>query len=323
MNVSEYTAKRTEGFFLNESSVDYHATDAVSSSKLADMRIAGELCPLNYYVRHVAKTVEAKKGAHFSLGIATHLAILEGEAAFDAGCVMEPPTYTNEKGEVKPWNNNANVCKAWYAGAAGRIVLDRKEAELIRNMAIAVAKHSEAFTLTHYGTPEVTFRKQIAGLTLQCRVDKWHPDGVKFGKDAHAKDIDGPVVVDLKTCNTIEQFEREFYFLRYNFRAEFYRLVTAEVLAEMAGQSVESIPAPAFRFVVVEKSAPYRVRVYEPDAESLAAGRAEVHADLITLRSCQATGVWPSNTSGTKSIGLKTWQLAKSDAANEQAFAAA
>lgn len=305
------------GLILREASADYHGNDAVSSSKLSDMRIAGELCPLNYYLRHVAKTAE-KKGVHFGFGIAAHLAILEGESAFDAGCVMEPPTYTNEKGEVKPWNNNANVCKAWYAGAAGRVVLDRKEADLIATLALAIKGNPEAHALTSGGDPEVTFRKEIAGMTLQCRADKWHPSGVE------SLGISTPAIVDLKTCNTIEQFEREFYFLRYNFRAEFYRLVVSEVLADMAEIPVAELSAPAFRFVVVEKSVPYRVRVYEPDAEALGAGRREVHADLLTLRECQASGKWPDGgAGGTKSIGLKTWQLAKSDAANEQAFAAA
>lgn len=290
------------GLIIGEAASAYHDNDAISSSKLADMRIAGELCPLNFQVRHVTKTAPRKAGAHFDIGLATHLAILEGAAAFDAGCVMEPETYTNEKGETKPWNNNANVCKQWYAGCAGRIVLSKPEATLILAMQRAVANHPEAHALTSQGEAEVTFRKVIAGLTLQCRVDKWHPAaGGGVGK-----------IVDLKTCNTIEQFEREFYFLRYNFRAEFYRLVVSEVLAEIAGVPAAEIIAPEYAFVVVEKTVPHRVKVYTPDDESLEAGRKEVHADLVALRGCLATGKWPSGTEGTHSIGLKTWQLAKS-----------
>lgn len=290
------------GLILGEPASIYHGGDAISSSKLADMRIAGELCPLNFHVRHIAKTAPRKSAAHYDIGLAAHLAILEGAAAFDAGCVMEPPTYTNEKGEVKPWNNNANVCKAWYAGCAGRIVLSSDEAALILAMQQAVAANPDAHALTSQGSAEVTFRKVIAGLTLQCRVDKWHPaEGDGVGK-----------IVDLKTCNTIEQFEREFYFLRYNFRAEFYRLVVCEVLAEMAGLPVSEIIPPEFAFVVVEKSVPHRVKVYTPDDESLEAGRREVHADLVALRECMNSGKWPSGTEGKHSIGLKTWQLAKS-----------
>lgn len=300
------------GLIIGESSSAYHSNDAVSSSKLADMRVAGVLCPLNYFVRHVAKTAPRKKGAHFDIGLAAHMAILEGPLAFDAGCLLEPETYINDKGEVKPWNNNANVCKAWYAGAAGKIVLNKAEADLIFALQQAVASHPEAHALTSEGTAEVTFRKVIAGLTLQCRVDKWQPGHGKSGR-----------IVDLKTCNTLEQFEREYYYLRYNVRAEFYRLVVSEVLAEMAGVPVAEMPPPDYAFVVVEKSVPHRVKVYTPDEESLNAGRMEVHADLVTLRDCILFGKWPSGTEGMHSIGLKTWQLSKSLQSSEEAIEAA
>jgi len=304
------------GIIQAEPSVDYHGNGAVSSSTLADMRVAGVVCPLNYYVRHVAKTAPRKKGAHFNIGIAAHLAILEGEAAFDAGCVMQPETYKNEKGEVKPWHNGSNACKAWAAGAAGRIILDREEADLILAMANAIKSNPDACALTIGGEAEVTFRKEIAGLVLQCRVDKWHPNGAPWHGLKH------PLIVDLKTCNTLEQFEREFYFLRYNVRAEFYRLVTTEVLADLAGVPASELVPPTYAFVVVEKTVPHRVKVYTPDPESLEAGRRDVHADLLTLRECRASGKWPSGTEGMHSIGLKTWQLAKSDAANDAAMAA-
>lgn len=315
------------GLIYSEPSLDYHSTDAVSSSKLADMRVAGELCPRNYFLRHVAKTVEHKKGAHFNIGIASHLAILEGPAAFDAGCVMEPETYwstpeptkkdPNPAAVEKPWNNNATVCRQWYAGCAGKIVLDKSELKLIEAMRDAIAEHPIARQLTSEGDAEVTFRQVFGNLTLQCRVDKWHA----LGSPAVGP-VGVPLVVDLKTCDTLEQFEREFYFLRYNFRAEFYRLVVSEVLAKAAGVPVADVVAPTYAFVVVEKSVPHRVKVYLPDAESLEAGRREVQADLMTLRACMKAGEWPAAPLRVQSIGLKTWQIAKSDAANEAALAA-
>lgn len=300
------------GIIYGEKSEAYHSADAVSSSRLSDMRIAGALCPQNYFVRHVSKTAPKKKGPHFDIGLAAHLAILEGPHAYTAGCALEPATYVNDKGDEKPWHNGANFCKAWHAEQAGKIVLSRDDAELIYLLQQAVANNPDAHALTSVGTAEVTFRKVIAGLTLQCRVDKWHPSAGPSGK-----------IVDLKTCNTLEQFEREYYFMRYNVRAEFYRLVVSEVLAEMAGVPVSEIPPPDYQFVVVEKSVPYRSKVYTPDEDSLLAGRQEVHADLVTLRECTKTGIWPSGTEGTHSIGLKTWQLSKSLESSAEALEAA
>ncbi len=300
------------GIIYGESSSVYHGSDSISSSKLADMRVGGFLCPLNFFVRHVSKTAPRKKGAHFDIGLAAHLAILEGPHAYTEGCVLEPETYKNDKGEVKPWHNGAAACKAWRESVTGRIILSREDAELIFRLQQAVASNPDANALLSTGNAEVTFRKIIAGLTLQCRVDKWLPSHGPSGK-----------IVDLKTCNTLEQFEREYYFMRYNVRAEFYRLVVSEVLAEMAGVPVAEIPPPDYQFVVVEKSVPHRVKVYTPDEDSLLAGRQEVHADLVTLRECTKTGIWPSGTEGTHSIGLKTWQLSKSLESSAEALEAA
>lgn len=305
------------GLIFGEPSELYHGNNAVSSSKLSDFRIAGKLCPRNYQLRHVTKTVERKKGDYFDFGIFTHAQILEGPEAFKAITAFEPATYTNEKGEVKPWSNNAKVCKEWHEKQAGKIVLTKADAVLVNTLDAAVFMHPEARALTREGTAEVTFRKVIAGMTLQCRVDKWHPNGVP------CLNIEGPVMADLKTCNTIEQFEKDFYYKRYNFRCAFYLLVAQEVLAELAGVKPEEIPAPDYVFVVVEKSPPYRVKIYRPDTDSLEAGKKEVHADLVTLRNCMAANEWPTGTEGVHEIGLQTWQLAKSNDASDAAINAA
>lgn len=42
---------------------------------------------------------------------------------FDNRFAVYPETYTNEKQEVKPWNNNATVCKEWKAKNAGRMFI--------------------------------------------------------------------------------------------------------------------------------------------------------------------------------------------------------
>jgi hypothetical protein len=38
---------------------------------------------------------------------------------FDQRYVVKPETYTNEDGEVKPWNGNSKTCKAWIADHDG------------------------------------------------------------------------------------------------------------------------------------------------------------------------------------------------------------
>jgi hypothetical protein len=41
--------------------------------------------------------------------------------------VMQPDTYTNEKGDVKPWSNNATVCREWNEDHANKVILKQKD----------------------------------------------------------------------------------------------------------------------------------------------------------------------------------------------------
>lgn len=47
--------------------------------------------------------------------------------AIDARYVLQPDTYSNEKGEVKPWNNNATACRDWRKGCGGRVIARRED----------------------------------------------------------------------------------------------------------------------------------------------------------------------------------------------------
>lgn len=46
---------------------------------------------------------------------------------FESRYVVQPEKYENEKGENKPWNNNANVCKSWHEEQIGREIIASKQ----------------------------------------------------------------------------------------------------------------------------------------------------------------------------------------------------
>lgn len=51
---------------------------------------------------------------------------------FDKQFAIKPETYTNEKGEVKPWSGNAKVCQAWADEQGHKTVIksaDKREAQ--------------------------------------------------------------------------------------------------------------------------------------------------------------------------------------------------
>jgi hypothetical protein len=43
--------------------------------------------------------------------------------SFKERFAIQPATYTNDKEETKPWNNNANVCKAWREEQVGKDIV--------------------------------------------------------------------------------------------------------------------------------------------------------------------------------------------------------
>lgn len=295
------------GIILNEPIGDYHAGDAVSSSKLCDLRP----CARAYYEKHVAKTVPKKDGEHFDFGNAAHWLILEGAQALEERCVMQPETYMGPASDrkdapmvAKKWNWNANACKEWASKCGGKLILTRADLDLAHKLAAAVAGNPDAAALVTGGTPEVTFRKALACFTVQTRADYWHPNGVTLPSGR----IEGPVVVDLKSTRTIEHFAADYWKLRYYYRAAFYREVVREVLADMAGEPSDSLPFARFIFVAVEKESPNRCEVFEPTAADLETGRNEMLADLLTLRACYQSGEWPGARLGVLPIELKPWQ---------------
>ncbi len=46
---------------------------------------------------------------------------------FDSRYAVRPATYTNEKGDVRKWNGNANICKEWKAERDGLEILSPEE----------------------------------------------------------------------------------------------------------------------------------------------------------------------------------------------------
>jgi hypothetical protein len=85
---------------------------------------------------------EREDTSHFSFGRAVHTLFL-GEPGFREQFVILPTTYVNDKDEEKPWNSNANVCKAWLAKQKkdGKAVLTADQMEDIKGMALKLAKH--------------------------------------------------------------------------------------------------------------------------------------------------------------------------------------
>jgi len=260
------------GLIRNESSAKYHATEGVSSHRLADFSAPN--LPLLYYRRHISKEAakENIQSEAMSFGEAFHCLTLEGESAFaERFCVSPSFDRRTKQGKAD--------AEAFASKNAGKSVISEEDLDLAWKMTKAIRAKPVAARLFEKGTPEIVARVKMASFDIQSRLD-WFDDTLdKYGR---------PLIVDVKTIDHLSNFNRQFLKFNYWKQAAFYRIVTQEA-ANLGG------PFPRFLFVVIEKEEPHQVEVREPDEITLDVARRHIMSDLARLKQCYDSGVWPGS----------------------------
>ena len=218
--------------------------------------------------------------AAFDFGHAAHELVL----GIGAGIVSVDAT---------DWRTKAAKEAKEAAYAEGKVPLLAADVEVVKAMAEVIWEHPVArvlFDPDNEGKPEqALFRQDEQGVWLRSMLD-WLPASG-----------DGRMVVpDYKTCVSAapEKFRKSFADYGYFMQAAWYLdMVTGLELAEDA----------AFVFVAQEKSAPYLVSVFEPDAESLRIGREANRRAIDIYATCQSDGVWPGYSPEVELISLPPW----------------
>lgn len=156
---------------------------------------------------------------------------------------------------------------AWAElAASGKIVLSEDDGEQVMQIAQSVHAHPAAALLSN-GRAEVAVFSEIDGVAVKCKCDYLR---------------DGAAIIDLKTTEDAGDFNRSIAKWGYAQQAAWYM----DVLAA-AGH-----PVRAFIFVVVEKTAPYAVALYELSDEWLQIGRNQNALALTIYKECVESGDW-------------------------------
>jgi hypothetical protein len=256
--------------------------------------------PYLYFKRYVERSIpeDNEDTKAMRLGTAAHCLLLEGYAEFDKRYTVKPATYTNDKGEDKPWNANAALCKAmeerWES--SGLTVLTRDEDALLRRLLLALHTNSDAADLLKGGTAELGIIRPAPalGMELKGRLDYWNAEA--------------GVVVDLKTIECLDDLPREIERRLYYRQAAWYRHLAAE---EFGSADVR------FAIIGVEKQQPHRCGVYYLRPDLLSIGDAENFASLTNLAMAHASGQWGGNPKTVEvgpSLELKLRHLEPSEA---------
>jgi hypothetical protein len=148
---------------------DYIAGDALGSSALD----AWGTCSLEAWSAEHLENRYDGAGSRWTAG-GTYLdQLISGDVAKTFAVI--PPTYTNEKGEVKPWRFGAKVTDAWKAEqiAAGREIIEQQQideatrAKAYVDQALKVMRQELGGELRF----QATLRGEVEGLMLQTRPD--------------------------------------------------------------------------------------------------------------------------------------------------------
>lgn len=193
----------------------------------------------------------------YDIGTLAHSLILEADTTLHR--VIDVPDKLGNK-----WKIPSNETKA-----EGLIPVTPKEWSGIVRMRDAVMAHPvarEAFT-GHRAEHSVFWEED--GLLLKCRPDAWKPG----------------VLTDLKT--TVDASPSSFGKTAFNFG---YFMSAAHYIDGVKAVTGEDV---TFRFVNVEKFAPYLVSVVELDDYSLDYGRQMLDRAKRLYRECSETGNWP------------------------------
>lgn len=102
---------------------------------------------------------------------------------------------------------------------------------------------------------------------------------LKVRADMHCDDV----VCDLKTVADMDRFIQQVETYGYDLQG---------------GHYCEGLNGELFILMAVEKTAPYRFRVFELSPAKLNEGRAKFRSALNTLHDCKANNVWPSDHTG-------------------------
>ena len=295
------------GLIRGEGVTEYHATDAFSNSKLKDF----ERLPALYQGRYITRTIPRRPQTKaLSIGSAIDTLLLEGTPAYHLRCVVTPDTYTNKKGETKPWHNGAEFCADWCerAEAAGKVILSPADATQVESMAAAAYADPDIAALLENGEPAVTWRADFGFAVGQCRTDWYNPEGCilpSTGKHT------GPYFIELKSCRSLisldyGSFEKDFANMGYHRQVSFYR----EVIRQVQIDSGAPRDTPFLRcFVIaVDKTELVLAQASEPSERLLALSHPAVEKTLERLAECYETNRWPGLPTGVRSLDLPEWE---------------
>lgn len=195
----------------------------------------------------------------------------------ELGISVTPETYEDDKGNKKPWNWNANVCKQWRDKQEGLIIVK-----------------PDTFAKAEYAVKRLRDDKVIASV-LNADYQVWVEADYRYS-DKSIIPVKGLIdivpknsfaLADFKTTQTAEprQYGRSIWSFGYHIQAALYL-----ALWNAAAKESRNI----FLHVIQESSEPYEVGRRMLDSNWIQIGREKYKAALKLYGQCLESNTWPA-----------------------------
>jgi hypothetical protein len=233
-------------------------------------------CPARWRAGYVSPDSEAKHWGSLLDCLAT------APEQFECRYAVQPPTYKTDKGEDKPWSNNATVCRAWREQQAGREVIHADDLQAVKSALAAM--HSDEVISAWFAASDCQvwvagqWEDKQSGLTVpvKCLLDFVPRIGTEFDK----------CLGDLKTTRSaaIMPWQREAYRFGYHIQAAFY----TDIYVAATGEDRNT-----WCWIVSESYPPYQPAKRILSQDFLTLGRAAYQRALENYCACLAANLWP------------------------------
>ena len=264
----------------------YHASKGISASRLTEF---GMTSPHKF--RHAKRE---QKDCYTEGTLLHHLAV-EKLTGLPEGFALKPETYTNDKGEVKPWNGNAGICKEWATANADKVLVSQKMYDNIKYTDECLSKHTDAAALLNVDADReltVVATHEAFDCLVRCKID------IPF--DALRQ------VADLKSTRdaTKQGFKRQATQLHYYAKAAFYFDTM-----RFAGLDPKTFWWIACEIGDFENQIPPEINIYwsHDDSQEMERGRDVYRGWLMDYLECEDSGIWPMSTNAPCMLELEPW----------------
>lgn len=284
------TEKKYEvGFHPGMPSAEYHAIDAVSSSRLK--HLAKSPAHLKQEIDYPSEPSDAMR-----LGSIIHCAFFEPDIFDDQYIVMPDLTegLRTKKGEIPKNPKNTDEYRdrvsEWRVQNHGREVVEHDDYMTALSVANALRQNPDIEVL-HRSTAE----RELTGLWIDEETGLLR----KMRTDAISDYFS--TLVDLKktTCALRHAFEKQIFDMRYYWQGATY----------LDGARALGRPMEHYVIVAVEAVAPFASKVYRLRDDIIELGRREIRPLLRLYRDCKQKNEWPGYPGGVEDIGVPGWAI--------------